>query len=151
MKVYSGLLLKKEFTISASMIEIEDKLAIYDREEFIIKKIGHHEYKFLSNLSFGTLVSKYGGGVEGIKIYTSLNSKNENLVDITIKTKIRVELILFALLTLVFGLSMIFGQQPLPTWAIILLPLVLIFFWFTYRFQEKNLIAKVEIYLLSFQ
>jgi hypothetical protein len=72
MGLYNSLLLKKQFAISTSIIEVENKLALCRQEEFEIKKIGQHEYKFISNLSFGTLVSKYGSSAEGIKVYTLL-------------------------------------------------------------------------------
>jgi hypothetical protein len=153
MVTYSSLLLKKQFLLSASITEVESKLARYSEDKFEIKKVNRHEYKFVSNSSIGTMVLRFGGSVEGIKTYVLFEPQNNNSVNVTLKTKVRIELILISIIIVVFAISffLINNKHPQPTWAIIFLPFILIWFWFVYRFQEQKLISKVEDYLLSIQ
>jgi hypothetical protein len=151
MGAYGSLLLKKQFKMSASSVEIENRLAQYPQDEFAVKKVSQNEYKFISNTSIGTMVLRSGGSVEGIKIYALFESQDHNLVNVTLKTKVRVELILTSGIILLFAINfyMINNEQSHSNWIIIFLPVILIWLWLVYRFQEQMLALKVERYLLS--
>ena len=150
MGTYSSLLLKKQFKVSASVVEVENRLAQYTQNEFTIKKVSQNKYKFLSNTSVGTMVLRSGGSVEGIKIYALFDPQDNNSVNVTLKTKVRVELVLTSGIAVLFAInfSLINNEQSYPTWTIIFLPIIMIGFWLVYRFQEQMLALKVERYLL---
>ncbi len=151
MGAYSSFSLKKQLEIPVSIAEIENKLASYPEGKFEIKKISQGEYKFVSNSSFGTMVVKNSGPVEGIKIYASLSASNSQSVNIILQTKLRVEIIFIAAMMAFAIIFSLVTRFPQSIWATFIFPLVLLSFWFSYRAQELELISKVESYLETIQ
>lgn len=116
-------------------------------KEFNIEWLTTNEYKFLANFSFGTL-SLMGspGALEGIKIYSKIIMSDEE-TKIRFYTKIRSEIYLFLILSIV--LPVVFynnKEECFPIWVYFLMPMLLIFFGFVYRVQEKILLVSVREY-----
>ncbi|MDB5004075.1 MAG: hypothetical protein JWQ34_2300 [Mucilaginibacter sp.] len=145
----SRFLIHKQFDINCSIETANNKLSLSPDYDFSISKTDSYRYKFLSDYSVGTL-SGAEFFVDGIKIYGSFTSINESKVNVVLSTRTRIELKLIGFFWFVFILYEAFGNVNVPLWTNFIFPVVLIWFWLVYRFQENRLLSDLEDYLRSF-
>ena len=151
MSKYSSISLTKQLELSVSIAIVQNELASYTEGKFEIKKIGQQQYKFVSNSSIGTMIIKGRGPIEGIKIFALVSSQNTHSVKVTLKTKLRIEIVIIATIMFFVIIFSLITRQSQIIWAVTVFPIVLLWFWFIYRIQELKLISKVEKYLAAIQ
>jgi len=144
--IWNKILLFKQIRVESSFEDINCLISEMNQKEFGIKKLAHGEYKFLSNISLGTAIVQGNSGlIEGIKIYCKIIKQPDSTVLIRITSKLRIELIVISIVWLGVIFLQIFGNEEFPLWInIVLFPMVLLWFGFVYRVQEKALLKKVE-------
>ena len=147
-KLVEKLILKEGIK---SNIEIENlKILIKENtpSNFNIEWLSELEFKFLSKFSLGTLQMKGNpGAIEGIKGYAEIFNINGK-AKIIIKTKIRSELYIFGVLSLLLPIIFILSEnEEFPLWVYFLMPLVFFWFRFMYRLQEKRLFNLIREYI----
>ncbi len=86
----------------------------------------------------------YFDGIKGYAVLTELNNGNTK---IELSTKLRFEMYFLGILFIVFLPIFLFNKENLPIWTLFLFPVMIIWFWFVYRLQEKRLFEKVKKYL----
>jgi hypothetical protein len=152
MGFFNPISLNKQFEVRGSAGSIDHYISRNEPKGFSIQKLTNYEYRFLSDLSLGTLI-KNGRlpAVNGIQTKVIVTPVNKDKAIVTFKTKLRFELILTAFLWVVITLFQLVGKQPIPVWiTAILFPAVLVFFFLLYRIQENVLQSKAEQYLKQY-
>ena len=103
-------------------------------------------FKFVSNFSLGTLIINYFP-VEGIKGFAKLSELENGKTVVEMRTKIRIELYFFLVISITMIAVGLFSKESWPIWSFALFPLGLLWFWWVYRIQEKGLFKKLKKYL----
>ena len=67
--------------------------------------------------------------------------------NVELKTKIRIELYFFSLISIIMIAVGLFSNESWPKWTFALFPLGLLWLWWVYRMQEKTLFAKLKKYI----
>ncbi|MDB5285324.1 MAG: hypothetical protein JWR05_273 [Mucilaginibacter sp.] len=149
MNIIGKILLNKQFNIVGSLQSIETILLTDNGKSFILKKMNDCQYKCLANISIGTLLIKGGIGlVDGIKTMVMLRPVADNIIEVTLKTQLRIELVFVVTIWLSVICYQISGHQNVSLWVdLALFPATLIWFWGVYRFQEQRLQLKIETLL----
>ena len=89
------------------------------------------------------------GAIEGIKGYAEIINSNGK-AKIIIKTKIRSELYIIGILSIVFPIIFILNEkEDFPIWVYFLMPIAFFWFRFIYRLQEKSLFNAIRKYINS--
>ncbi|MBS1501645.1 MAG: hypothetical protein JST32_06260 [Bacteroidetes bacterium] len=150
MGVFNQFLLYKQIDVPLSTEYLENNLSGEPRHGFTIVETDDHQYKCLSNFSLGTFsrTSFFGPSNYGIKIYMSFDPYLASRTNITLKTRLRPELIVFA--AAIFLLTIVIITQPTPDFNknyLFLFPLLVLWSWFVFRIQEYLLLRRVEKYL----
>ncbi|WP_421810354.1 hypothetical protein [Flagellimonas sp.] len=142
------ILLKESFELNSSTLELKERIRLKKERKFNLDWISDNEFKFLSKVSIGTIMLNYNPGYfDGIKGYAVLTELNNGNTKIELSTKLRFEMYFLGILFIVFLLLFLFNKENLPIWTLFLFPVMIIWFWFVYRFQEKRLFEKVKKYL----
>jgi hypothetical protein len=143
------LVLKRHFEILVPIHEVETKLKAYSGDDFYIESLPDGRFKALSNVSIGTLILKgMPSAVDGIKTLIILTHIANNRTQVALETKVRIELVFIIIVWVAIVLAHVVGNADFLIWAILgILPVVLVWFWFIYRLQEKALQLKVETFL----
>lgn len=151
-EIFENLLLKRIIEYNGSVDELKEKIRFKREKKFNFEWISNNEFKFSSKLSIGTIIldfnPKYFDGIKGYGELINLNNEKSKIV---LKTKMRIELYIFAILSLLFPFIYVFSDEILPIWILFVLPFTLVWFWFVYRFQEKILFDKVENYIKTLE
>lgn len=144
--IWNKILLFKQIRVKSSFEDINCLISEMDQKEFGIKKLAYGEFKFLSNVSLGTaIVQGNSGMIEGIKIYCKITKQSDSTVLISFTSKLRIELIVMSIVWFGVIFFQVFGNEEFPLWInMVLFPVVLLWFGFVYRVQEKSLLKKVE-------
>ncbi|RYX83701.1 hypothetical protein EON73_03725 [bacterium] len=139
----------KKFEVKHSIDQIERQLENVSRNEFQVKKTAFLTYEFLANFSLGTLnIKGMPGLIDGIKTSAKFNAVDANRTEVTLTTSFRTEYVIIVLFWIGVLLYQGFGSKYVPTWiTLILFPVILIWFWFVYSFQERSLQLKAEKFL----
>ena len=145
-EIIEKILLKDKIEYQGSIEELKKKLNDSKNRKYKVEWISNKEFKFLSNWSLGTMiVNGLPGTVDGIKGYGIIEEKKENnKLEIQLKTKIRIEMYFIIGIFLIFFVVAIFSEEKFPNWIYFLLPIFLIWFWGVYRIQENLLFKKVK-------
>jgi L-asparagine transporter-like permease len=142
------ILLRESFELNSSILELKEQIRSKKERKFNLDWISDNEFKFLSKVSIGTIMLNYNPGYfDGIKGYAVLTELNNGNTKIELSTKLRFEMYFLGILFIVFLLLFLFNKENLPIWTLFLFPVMIIWFWFVYRFQEKRLFEKVKKYL----
>ena len=144
-KILQTVLVSKDIKTDLPKRSLRKMFAESDGNGFSIRKINDDRYKFLANFSLGTVIVKGSPGfIDGISVYGKLFDGPNSATVIRLTTELRIELIVI----LIFWVGMIFFQlfgPDLPLWInLILFPILILWFGFIYRIQEKSLLKKVE-------
>lgn len=143
-------LLKESIVFNGSISELKDKIRLEKERNFKLKWITNNQFKFTSNISLGTLTinydSKYFDGINGYAKFTELSN---GTTKIDLKTKLRIELYIFTIIPLLAFLVSFLTDEEIPLISIGMFPLIIFWFWFVFRVQEKLLFKKVKNYILS--
>tara|TARA_Y100000991_G_scaffold178647_1_gene140954 strand:+ start:89 stop:532 length:444 start_codon:yes stop_codon:yes gene_type:complete len=126
--------------------ELRELIRLKKERDFRLEWIDNSTFKFVSNFSAGTLIFNYLP-TEGIKGFAKLTETEYGKTKVELNTKIRVELFLFTLIFLIIIMVGLFSNESLPFWIYGLLPIGLVWFWWVYRIQEKDLFRKLKIYI----
>jgi len=148
MGVFNQFLLYKQIDIPLSLEYLENNLSGEPGHGFTIVETEDHQYKCLSNFSLGTMVARGSSGGDGIKIYMTFDPYLAFRTTVTLKTKLRPELIFAAAVVVLMTTIMIF--QPSPGFNnnnLFLFPLIPVWLWLAYRAQEYLLLKRIESYL----
>ncbi len=147
-EIFSWITLRDEFVFEGSLEALNEKLRFQNNKKFRVEWTNAHQFKFLAKFSFGTMaVFGFPNIVDGIKGYASLAEKTESKVEVKLKTKVRIELIVSGVL---FLLLTLFGYIKKEVFLLnnhYIFLVALIWFWFVYRVQEQLLFNKLKKYL----
>ncbi|MCV9386183.1 hypothetical protein [Reichenbachiella ulvae] len=140
----SYLTINKKYRLN-SETNFNDKLneLLTETDEFEINKLENNLIKIISNISWGVLIVKGGGGFPiNILIDTSNVEINRT---VEIRTKIRKEHFLLMGLLILFQVGAIFSNKDIWTQLFVITIVLISHFWlhFIYRVQENTLIKKV--------
>ncbi|RYZ95639.1 MAG: hypothetical protein EOP47_25435 [Sphingobacteriaceae bacterium] len=113
--MFTKLLIHTEFEILLPVASIEEKLSINTPNGFYMEKINDRKYKFLANLSIGTMIVKgMAVAIDGIKLKADFDYYTENITKVTLKTSLRIELIVVAIMAFVILYAHINNPEELP-------------------------------------
>jgi len=142
------ILLKEFIEFKGSTSELKEYIRFKKERKFKLDWISDNEFKFLSKISVGTIMINYNPGYfDGIKGYAKLSELKNGNTKIELTTRLRIEMYFFGILSMIFLLVFFFSKENIPIWILFLFPIIIIWFWFVYRFQEKRLFEKVKKYL----
>ncbi|BDD00591.1 hypothetical protein [Persicobacter psychrovividus] len=144
--ILNKILLSKEIPVNLSYDELNEVILKIDQKLFRIHELQSGEYKFLSNFSLGTAIVKGNPGmIEGIKIFGEIQKKTNSTSILVVTSKLRIELVFICIFWIGMILFQIFGNDKMSLLInMLMFPVILIWFWFVYRIQEKSLLKKVE-------
>lgn len=141
-------LLRESIEFNGSISKLKEQIRMKRERKFKLDWISDDEFKFLAKVTIGTIMMKYKlGFFDGIKGYAKLTELNNGNTKIELSTKLRVEMYVIGILSIIFPLVFIFSNENIPIWTLFLFPIAIIWFWFVYRFQEKILFEKVRKYI----
>ncbi|WP_421813552.1 hypothetical protein [Flagellimonas sp.] len=141
-------LLIESTEFNGSVSELKEYIRFNRERKFKLDWISETEFKFLANVSIGTVIVNHNPGFfDGIKGYAKLTELNNGKTIVELKTKLRVEMYIIGILFLVFLSIFLFSNENLPFWILFLFPAMILWFGFVYRLQEKRLFEKVRQYL----
>lgn len=148
--ILSKLTLEDEFLFNGTIEELNEKIRFDRNQKFVTEWTSHNSFKVFSKLSGGTWTWKNGGLLsweDGISGIATLSELNNGKTKVNLKTKVRPELYLFMILTLLVLTFGMFINTDFPKQLFWILPFGTIWFWIIFRFQEKRLFEKVRKYL----
>ena len=141
-------LLKESIEFKGSISELKEQIRFKKERKFKLDWISENEFKFLSKISVGTIMLDYNPGYfDGIKGYAKITELNSGNTKIELTTRLRIEMYFIGILSVILLLIFLFSNQKMPVWILFLSPVMIIWFWIVYRFQEKRLFEKVRKYL----
>ena len=142
------ILLKDFVEFKGSIVELKERIRYKKERNFKLEWISESEFKVLSKLSLGTLILDSNPNCfDGIKGYGKLIELENGNTKIDLKTKIRIELYFVTVIPLLAIIVSFLSNKEVPLWSILLYPIIILWFWFVYRFQEKILFNKVKKYI----
>lgn len=95
--------------------------------------------------SVGILIStEINISAKAISVFGHIDYTSDDCQTLTIKTKLRPEILLLSLLIIPVYIVMLINNDGIPFWAYLLPPIPIFWFQVVYRFQENNLIEKIE-------
>lgn len=154
MGFFNPLSLVKVFDIPASAGTAGNYISTNKPTGFTVEKVSNAEFVFFADISLGTLIRngiRPGPTSNWIQTRVILTNISKNKCVVTLKTKLRLELILTLAAWIVFVLYFMMAKPELPLWiGTIFFPVLLLFQFFLYRVQENALQAKAERYLKAF-
>ena len=147
-ELVNNLLLKDKVEFHGSMDTLKKRLRESKGRRYDVEWISNTEFKFLSKVSFGILIMSGAPNVfDGIKGYANIQEKENNLIEIYLATKIRVEMYFFSGVFAFIFLGAMFMKESIPIWIYFFLPITLTWFWYIFRVQEKMLFKRVKDHL----
>ena len=140
--------LKETIEFKGAISELKEQIRLKKGRNFNLEWISDKEFKVISKVSIGIIMlNNFPGFFDGIKGYGTLTELNNGNTQIHLTTKLRVEMYFIGILSAIFFLVAIFSNEKFPIWLFFLFPIMLVWFWFVYRFQEKRLFQKVRNYI----
>ena len=146
---FNSVLLKRQFDVAMSIEALNKIISSYNSSDYSITQLGNSTYKVVANISFGTgMVFGIGimGLFNGIKIYASLKSSGPTQTTITFTSRLRFELYVLIVVSIVLSI-LILSSNYASFFEALICPLILVWFWALYRYQEKKLADDFEYYL----
>ncbi len=140
------LILKDSLEFNGSKSELKEFIRFKTDCGFRLEWMDDSTFKFVSNFSLGTLIINYFP-VEGIKGFAKLSELENGKTVVEMRTKIRIELYFFLVISITMIAVGLFSKESWPIWSFALFPLGLLWFWWVYRIQEKGLFKKLKKYL----
>lgn len=144
-KLIDKILLKDSIEFDGTITDLKEKTQVKWDRDLRLEWIDESNFKFVSNFSLGTLLVNKGFPVEGIKGFAKLSETRDGKTKMELSTKVRIELYFFIAILLVLLAIGLFSREPFPVWVFTLFPLILVWFWWIYRIQEKGLFNKLKI------
>lgn len=145
--MYNGLVINKVLKVHETLGETVERLSALAKEDFHLEKVSDWRYVFLANESYGTFMNL--GITGGIRIYVNLDFENENKTHIKLKSKPRLELLLYIFGWIGFIISQISGDTDFPIWINFINAIVLFVGWVFYRKQEISLLRISETKIIN--
>ncbi len=140
--------LKESIEFRGSASELKKRIRLKKERKFDLEWLSDNEFKVLSKFSIGTIMlNNHPGFFDGIKGYGTLTELSNGNTQINLTTKLRVEMYFTGIISIIFILVFIFSDEKVPSWLYFIFPIMIIWFWFVYRFQEKILFKKVRNYI----
>lgn len=122
-QILDKLLLREKVKFKGSVEELKKRLNESKGRKYDIEWISNNEFKFLSKLSIGTLMT---GMVDGIKGYGIIDEKDNTKIEIYLTTKLRIELYFIFVIFIFIFIVAISMKEIIPIWLYFLLPICLI-------------------------
>lgn len=142
------VILKESIEFNGSIAELKEKIQSQTERKFKFEWISENEFKILSKISMGTFIlnssPKY---FEGIKGFGELIKLENGTTKIDLKTKLRIELYFIGIVPMLAIIISFLSDQKIPLISVFLVPFLILWFWFIYRFQEKTLFRKFRNYI----
>lgn len=116
---------------------------------FSIEWLSATRFKFLSNISLGTMHKARGDilGLGGIHGEASLFDLENGKTKVVLSIGIRFEVLLFVFISFVMGVMPMVFQNEFEWWKGLSLLFVPVIPWFLFRLQERSLLNKVKRFL----
>lgn len=140
------LILKDSLEFNGTKSELKELIRFKKDRGFRLEWIDDSTFKFVSNFSLGTLIVNYFP-VEGIKGFAKLSEMENGKITVEMRTKIRIELYFFLIISVIIITVGLFSEKSWPIWTFSLFPIGLLWFWWVYRIQEKGLFKRLKKYL----
>jgi len=149
-EIIDKTLLKESLEFNGSISELKEKIRFKKERKFKLEWVSENEFKISSKISLGTLmIDGFPGAVDGIKGFGKLTELNNGKTKIELKTKFRIELYLVGIIFILALIGSLLSGKEIPVFGILLFPVIVLWFWVIYRFQEKLLFKKVRNYIIS--
>lgn len=147
-EIIEKVLLKEAIEFNGSNTDLKEKLRTVKDRKFNLEWISESEFKISSKIFIGTLIMVSNPEYfKGIKGYGKLTELENGRIKIELKTKLRIEFYFLAIIPLLSIIITFFNDKEISLWSIFLLPFILLWFWFIYRFQEKVLFRNFINYI----
>lgn len=141
-------LLNDSIEFNGSISDIKEYIRFKRDRKFKLEWISENEFKVISKTSLGTIILDSNPEYfDGIKGYGKLTELNNGKTKIDLSTKFRIELYFVGILPILAIIVSFIRGKEIPLWSVFLIPIIILWFWFIYRFQEKLLFGKVKNYL----
>lgn len=142
--------LRDEILYSGSIKELNEKIRLANSGRLQIEWKNRNSFIFFAKWSPGTLqIRGFYRSDLGILGYATILSEEDSTTKIILKTKVRIELYLLAGFMILANLIGLITQDDISYVTLLYIPLILIWFWLIYRFQEKILFKKLKSVLNS--
>ncbi|RMB63816.1 hypothetical protein EAX61_00030 [Dokdonia sinensis] len=149
-KFINKIILSDEIVYSGSIDELNEKIRLNNNKRVQIEWQDYHHFLFFSKWSLGTLqIRGFYRSDLGISGYATLISQEDGTSKIILRTRVRIELYLLAGFTILANLIGLITQDDTSYVTLLYIPLILIWFWLIYRFQEKILFKRLKSVLNS--
>lgn len=146
--IIEQVILKESIEFNGSIYELKEQIRFKEERKFYLEWISDKEFKALSKISVGTiLVNGLPGKIDGIKAYVKLTQLNNGKTRVTLSTKVRIELYFFASIPILAITVGFLTDNEIPLWLFLIIPFIVLWFWFVYRVQEKSLFGKIKNYI----
>ncbi|WP_136669429.1 hypothetical protein [Flavobacterium sp. H122] len=141
-------LLIESIEFNGSIIELKERFRNEKDQKFILEWFSENEFKILSKISLGTLISNSNPGLfDGIKGYGKLTELQSGKTKIDLKTKLRVELYFTVIIPILAIIVSLLSGKETPLWSIFVFPFITLWFWSILRYQERILFRKFINYI----
>lgn len=142
-------LLTESLIYFGSVNELKEQICLKKKKGFRIEWISNEELKIVSNFSLGTLIVKsHPNYFDGIRAFAKLTELGDGTTRIDLKTKLRAEFYFLIGIPILAILASLLTDEHITFWNILPTPLIVLWFWFVYRLQEKILFRRVKKYIL---
>ncbi len=144
------ILLKEEFVFDGTIEQLNEKIRLNNNKKFKTEWSEYNRFKFTAKWSLGTLIiDGFPKATDGIGGFAELKKISDIKTKVELRTKIRSELYFVIILVPLVYIVAIVSKQEFSNWTLLYFPLILLWFWFVYRVQEKMLFKKVKDYLTN--
>lgn len=109
------------------------------KDKFRVTKFENDNFEITSKFSVGV-------GNKGITAYGTIQSVNADNLTIRLKTKIRFEIYMFCMITLIMLIAMFFNNGGSPFLAFLFTIILVPWFNWIYMIQHRGLIEKITRY-----
>jgi len=145
--ILSKAVINKEFVFKGDLEKFEYLLdRIRYEKNLTVLMIDQKAFEITDDTSFGTMIVNYVRAIKGITLYGTIVSVNAEKVTVQLKTKIRVELYLMAIISLTSLIAMIIKINTVPFWPFLFPIITIPWFNWIYMIQSTALLRRVIKY-----
>lgn len=140
--------IKNEYLYKGSREAFFQKMEYYSKKRRVFNYVKSEnfedEFKVEAKLSVGTAISNGGLRISNpITIYGIIETENDNEHIVELKTETRLEIGIILLISIIIYIVAFSNISEIPFWLYFLPPVMLGWFHFVFRYQEKILLKKI--------
>lgn len=139
----------KEYILREDIETVKLKLQKHSKSrgrKFIYKQDRNrpNSFRIFAKTSLGTAQYENGRSAAGISVYGRFKINVDKKTVLILETKMRGEVFLLCIASIVFFIVLLFNTDELPFWLLFIPPVLPVWFFYVYRIQELALVEKVE-------